>query len=407
LKARIRWRSLADSAARLRLVVAIVAALMALAAAAVPFVPASDDQVLERLPFAATDPAMRALRGMRATLSREPGNLTLALQVARRYYELGRVTGDPRYSGYAQAALAPWWELADPPREVRLLRASLRQRVHDFDAALADLSVLIALEPRNGQALLTRATVLQVRGEYSAAARDCAALQGVANELAWAACAYGLDATTGRVRASYDALAATLERHPEAAADVRGWVLSILAEMAARAGLAAAAEAHFRAALALDPADHYTRGAFADFLLDAGRPADVVALLDGRLSTDALLLCQALALKALRSPALPARIGELRLRFEASRLRGDRVHQREEARFSLHLLGDANASLSLAQQNWAVQKELPDLRILLEAAQAAGDAAARRMALDWIARTGIEDVQLSRLKATSASAPRR
>jgi tetratricopeptide (TPR) repeat protein len=246
--------------------------------------------------------------------------------------------------------------------------------------------------------------VLQVRGEFDAAARDCQALQGVANELAWAACAQSVAAATGHLRAAYGALAATLARHPEASADVRAWVLSILAEMAARAGRAREAEAHFRAALALDPSDHYTLGAFADVLLDAGRAGEVVTLLDGRLRTDALMLRHALALKAVQSPALPERVAELRARFEASRLRGDRVHQREEARFALHLLGDARGALQLAQENWAVQKDLPDLRILLEAARAAGDTQAERVARDWIARTGIEDVQLAQM---IASAPRR
>ncbi len=87
----------------------------------------------------------------------------------------------------------------------------------------------------------------------------------------------------------------------------------------------------------------------------------------------------------------------MRARFDASRLRGDRVHLREEARYTLHLLGDAPTALRLAQQNWAVQKEPADLRVLLEAALAARDEAALRTALDWIAATRLEDVHLSRL----------
>ena len=84
-------------------------------------------------------------------------------------------------------------------------------------------------------------------------------------------------------------------------------------------------------------------------------------------------------------------------RFAASRLRGDRAHQREEARFLLHLRGDATAALPLAKENWAVQKELADLRLLLEAALAAKDPETVRSVRDWLARTQMEDVQLSRL----------
>ena len=111
-----------------------------LRAQAAPFVPEFDSQVLERLPFTASDPVIRELRALHDRLKDEPNNLPLAIRLARGYLELGRVTGDPRYAGYAQAALAPWWDLNQPPEEVLVLRATLRQRVHQFDAALADLA---------------------------------------------------------------------------------------------------------------------------------------------------------------------------------------------------------------------------------------------------------------------------
>jgi predicted Zn-dependent protease len=307
------------------------------------------------------------------------------------------VSGDPRFAGYAQAALAPWWERSDPPSEVLLLRATLRQRVHEFDAALSDLAAVLKTDARNGQARLTRATVLQVRGEFDAAARECDALRGIASELIWAACAYSVAGATGRLRESLEALGAALARNSHAPPEIHAWLLSILAEMAARAGLAREAETHFRAALALDPSDHYTLGAYADFLLDGGRAQEVVSLLEGRLRTDALLLRHTLALKSIKAPQAEAQLEQLRARFEASRLRGDRVHQREEARFALQLRGDTQAALRLAQENWNVQKEPPDVRILFEAALAANDDATVRSIRDWVGRTRMEDVQLSRL----------
>src|SRR5262245_3520036 len=121
----------------------ILVALFALTAAVAsvtgaPFIPAADSLILEHLPFAADDPVMRELSALRGQLNKDPENLPLALHLARRYLELGRVTGDPRYAGYAQAALRRWWDLNPPPGEVLILRATLRQRLHQFDAALAD-----------------------------------------------------------------------------------------------------------------------------------------------------------------------------------------------------------------------------------------------------------------------------
>ena len=85
---------------------------------------------------------------------------------------------------------------------------------------------------------------------------------------------------------------------------------------------------NFRAALAQDPGDAYAKGAFADFLLDAGRHAEVVALLDGDTRNDALLLRLAQAEKALSATSERFRLhaGWLADRFAAARRRGDDVN---------------------------------------------------------------------------------
>src|SRR5262245_5106423 len=92
---------------------------------AAPFLPASDHQVVERLPITPSDPVIRDLRALHSRLTLEPDDLPLALRLAQGYLELGRVTGDPRYAGYAEAALAPWWRLREAPPEVLVLRAVL------------------------------------------------------------------------------------------------------------------------------------------------------------------------------------------------------------------------------------------------------------------------------------------
>ncbi len=79
-------------------------------------------------------------------------------------------------------------------------------------------------------------------------------------------------------------------------------------------------------------------------------------------------------------------------RFAAARLRGDTVHLREEARFRLDVENDIPAALALAKANWNVQREPADLRILAAAARASGDGEARRMVMDWVASTRLEDV---------------
>ena len=108
-------------------------------AVAAPFVPAADAEVLEQLPANASDPRARELLALRRAWRAQPQDLATALRLATRYQDEVAATGDPRYMGYAQAALQPWWALPDPPVAVRVLRAMLRQFDHQFDAALADL----------------------------------------------------------------------------------------------------------------------------------------------------------------------------------------------------------------------------------------------------------------------------
>jgi hypothetical protein len=172
---------------------------------------------------------------------------------------------------------------------------------------------------------------------------------------------------------------------------VRGWVRTLLAEMAARLGDDAAADGWFRQAMADGEPDSYLLAAYADFMLDRGRAPEVVKLLKDKGRIDALLLRHAIALKAVGAPEAPAAADTLRTRFDAAMLRGDTVHQREQARFELMLRNDPKAAVRLAKLNWAVQKEPADLRILVEAAAASSDKEATRLALDWITRTRLED----------------
>lgn len=80
---------------------------------AAPFLPTDPNQVLERLPLAAADPQLRELRDLRRQLADQPDDLERALRFARRHLEIGRAEADPRYYGYAQAALTRWWDQID------------------------------------------------------------------------------------------------------------------------------------------------------------------------------------------------------------------------------------------------------------------------------------------------------
>jgi hypothetical protein len=380
---------------------ALLLAALCVPVAAAPFVPADDAQVLERLPER-TAPQYRELKRLKAAAVAAPADAATAVALANAYYALSRAEGDPRYLGHAQAALAPWWKDAQAPTGVLVTRATILQSNHEFDRALADLTVALAREPKNGRALLVRATVLTVQGKYAEARADCARLFGLAPEFYVFACLAAIDSLTGKAEAATAALDRALVTLPAADVAGRAWGESLAAEIAHRRG-DGAARRRFAAALAADPRDLYTLGAYSDWLLDHGRAAEVIPLVQNEARVDALLLRLALAQKALRLADADASIAALRARFAASRARGDVVHRREEARFALQLGGDPQAALRLARENWNVQREPADLRVLAEAAAAANDAAARQTARDWLAHTGLEYQAVAALVNAGAS----
>jgi hypothetical protein len=382
----------------------IVAASTTAVSAREPRVPASDDEVVERLSVV-PDPAQRARR---AALARDPSRLPLALEEAQAAIGRFRRGGDPRELGAAQAALSAWWSQPAAPAPVRLLRASILQSRHDFDAAQKDLDALVADPaaplPLQAQALLTRASLAQVRGRMLAAKADCVTLSGSRYaalgpvlERAARACVAEIDSLTGDPRAAWTTLAALGQGAQDDA-----WLALIRAELAERLG--AHREAGALYAVASSSGEVYALAAHADWLLSRGRWREVDALLAPRASAaDALLLRQAIAWHQGGDPRARDAVALLKARFAAVRQRGDSPHWREEARLALDVDGDAARALELAQAQWAQQREPADALLLWRAAQAARRPEAARALRDWLPDPARADIRLA--GSLTATAP--
>ena len=384
----------------------LTAALLTLAQAAdaAPFRPQSDGQVLATVPARASDPVAREMAELRAAWRAAPQDVERATALARRYFEQVAADGDPRYIGYAQSVLQPWWDLPQPPAAVRVLRALLLQFDHKFEPALADLAAALKEQPDDGVAWSWQTAILMVRADYDAARRSCEGLALRAPPLVAVGCRAQVDAVTGRATQAAAALRAALQtgRHSR---EERLWALSRLAETEERLGQFVAAEKAFNEAIKLGVPDVYIQAAFADYLLDRGRAAEVLPLLAEGRRADVLLMRLALAAHAARTAEAPALTAELAARFDAARQRGDTTHRKEESRFVLALQGDVPRALALAQQNWREQREPADARILLEAALAARNLAAAQPVLDWMKTWGVQSVALQALAAQLRALP--
>lgn len=377
---------------------AVFLGVYASAAISAPYVPADDAAVLERLPLRRADPAAAELRKLQASAAAQPDDPGPSATLARRYFELAMAQGDPRYVGYAEGALRSW-RAGDAPAEVLFVRGLLKQYRHDFQGALRDLEGALRRDPELIGARSWRAAIFMVGADYRAARHECRALEPIASELIATGCRAAVDGTTGKARAAYDDLIAALQRRGDAAPEIRLWALTRLADLAWRLDQPDAAERHFRDALALGLRDDFLLAAYADFLLEQGRPKAVVELLGKWGQSDNLLLRLALAARRLGLAEAQKHEQALGGRFAAAALRGERLHLAEEARFLLELKGDVPGALAAAAENWKSQREPRDAAVLLAAALAAGDRQAARPGLRWLEESGFESARLRRLAA--------
>lgn len=371
-------------------------------AQAEPWQPRSDQEVVETLPLASA--ARKEAARAQHALQQSPTDGPLAVAAAARYLALAREQGDARYAGLALGALRAWPAGQAAPTEVLVMRATVSQYLHDFDGAAALLRQALLQDPRHAQAWLTLATVRRVQARLADADAACGELVRLGQAMHGRACLAENQSLRGEHEAARQALVALIDAPAVRAASgagMRQWLLTTLAEAHERAGQAAQAQAAWQQALALGP-HPYVQMAYADFLLQQGRAAEVLALLKGQTENDAALLRLCIAGRQLQLPQAEAWVKAMqeRLSASASRPGGAQVHAREQARFALHVLRQPEQALSLARQNLSLQRESADLLVFAQAADAQPRAdlaqAARQELAQWTQTWGMQDARLSK-----------
>lgn len=362
---------------------------------ATPYRPADDTTVLVTVARRSAS-AQTEIRRVQSRLAENPGDLATAIELAQLAIRDGRANADPRRYGQAQAALAPWWTKRDAPVEVRLLRAIILQSLHDFPGATASLDAILSNDPANAQARLTRAFIRQTTGDITGAIDDCRKLPRSIGLTARAACDLRAQALSGAAREALARLTRAIAFDIDAEPQTRRWAVAICADMALMVGDSQLAGQHFRAATK-DESDIPALVAYADYLLDNGRPQEVLTLLADRGEADIVYLRLAIAGKKLGDPRTRLWTELLTERFDAARSGGVQLHLREEARFELEVKGNAARALQLALADWKAQKEPSDTRLVLETALAAHELKAADETLRFIAQTGLDDARLKPL----------
>jgi tetratricopeptide (TPR) repeat protein len=366
-------------------------------AEAVPITPSRDDEVVDVLPASAGSRSED--RQLRKRLAARPDDPALALAVARRYLDQAHESGDPRYAGLAFAALRAWPEPAAAPAEVLLMRATLQQYLHEFDASVANLRLLLARagSERNSQAWLTLATVLRVQGRYADSDAACREVAQAGAQLYATACLAenaALRGEVGAARKSFEAMLADVQLP----ASTRGWLTTSLAELEERDGRVAAADAAYRNVLRLGP-DTYAAIAYADFLIAQRRPLEALKVLKDETRTDTVVLRLAIAGTLARAPAGERDVAEMRERIALANERPEAriFHGREQAMFALAVEHAPERALALARGDVARQREPLDLLVFAAAARASGQRDAVEEARRLKAAVGLHDRRIDAL----------
>lgn len=323
--------------------------------------------------------------GLRAAMQAardRPGDLPAAKTAARALIAEGRGAGDSRLVGAALGVLRP--HLADPDAETLHLAATARQYQHDFPGALALLDDALRRDPQMIDALLSRAFVQMVQGRFDLAAPDCEAISALRRPDLGFLC----QATNSVLSADAPAIAqrieAILAQPDQLDPALHPWARSLLGEIALLQGDGRAAERHLSAVLQADPLALRERLLLADLLLATDRAAEAADLLAAAISADGVLIRRVLAARALGRDAA-GETAELAARFRRNIELGLTAHAREEALYFLRVAEDPAMALDRALVNWAMQHEIEDAQLLVDAGVAAGRPEAAAPVVRWMA----------------------
>jgi hypothetical protein len=381
------------------LLLPVLAFALAGAQAATEIVPTHDGQVIETLPAArlfqrsaVPGPAVAGTGSVAAA----PPDAKQALAQAQAWVGEARQTGDTRFWGRAQAAMAPWWDRPDAPPDLMVMQATVQQGRHAFAAAHATLTAALKRDRSNAQAWLTLASLERLSGRYQAAQLACEAV-AQARQLWYAkVCSLeteSLQGQTAQTPRDFQSLLQAAQTPGQTA-----WVSSLLAESEERAGHDAAAARAYQRSLQAEP-DLYTALAYSDLLLRRRQADAALKVLAPLPETDAVLIRRAHALRLVGNNIWTALTTELHARDAALRRRGDDVslHAREAGLIALWLDDQPATALTLAQQNLKLQQEPIDWWLALQSARAAQDSKALADLQSALARVGLKDQRLQAL----------
>lgn len=266
----------------------------------------------------------------------------------------GRNRSDSRLAGTAVGVLRPF--LTNRAAETLYLAATARQYQHDFTGAPGLLDQALMVSPGEINARLCRATILTVRGDYGAAPADCRQTTAQRRPDIGFPCHATTEVLTAKSPGYATPLQQKLAQTDLLGPQLHGWATGLMADI---------------------------------WLADDKAPAAMDLLVPAP-DTDAVLIRRVLAARVpgeTKQGARPAAV--LEKRFKVNFNLGLTAHARQEALYFLTIANNPRPALARAEVNRALQHQIEDVVLILQADEAARQPKAAHPAQDWMARNAV------------------
>ncbi|WP_201558108.1 tetratricopeptide repeat protein [Psychrobacter sp. 72-O-c] len=326
---------------------------------AAPFVPESDQQILETLP--SDSPPARYLNSDSFSSSTSTVSPEQTSQLLERAY----LQGDPRALGQARAQLD---QTTDQSVETLMLRARALQSDHQFSKAKELLQQILSKDAANPDALLTLSSLLVVQGQFDEAMDYCKKLTDSSLRVYQLACEAQIQSMSGELTQAKQKLSGLASIASGLDSSTARWIYLMQADAALRSQDASLAAQVFSV---MDDQTVPALMARADWLLKNGKYQEVRQLLEDHTDKDALLLRLITAQIKLNDPKAQQNLALMKERIEVWQVRQENAHMREQATYAV-LANQTDSALQLARENWQEQRETADILIYATAAIKAG-----------------------------------
>ncbi|PCJ14902.1 MAG: hypothetical protein COB02_18550 [Candidatus Cloacimonadota bacterium] len=325
-----------------------------------PYTPNLND-IIYTLPYQKHQLKINKLRKNYDKKKLDNNNLDKLLSL---YITLGKKHSDPRLYGYAEALLKPYLKNKNLSNNNLIHWANILQHRHEFNLSLAILNTSRLKKSKKATPFLMKAVIYAGKGEYKNGLKECKQLIFRASHILTSTCIALMNSHLGRLNESYQFLKKIKAQQSRQTVQESLFSIGTLADMAFRLN-SNELENYITEGLSLDSNDYYLLKLYVDYLLMNGRNEEALKLSTKHQKKSGMLVRKLLAIKNMNQKLPEKSVNYLDLKFKRMILLGENAHLRELVLFYLKIKKNKSRAWILAKQNWEIQKEPIDFRMLL------------------------------------------